>query len=63
MTTLLRTTCEMVEDCPQPVTMIDVKGFIYCTEHGMERRFYQRCRKLRPHELRKVQRGIAIDRY
>lgn len=53
--------CDM--GCMNPVTMIDNKGFAYCAEHGMERRFYMPCRKLRPHELRKLQRGEALARY
>jgi hypothetical protein len=55
--------CDMKKDCPNPVTMIDTAGFAYCAEHGMDRRYYEPCRKLRPHELRKLQRGEQLARY
>lgn len=55
--------CEMREDCAAPVAMIDRKGYTYCTAHGLERRFYQPCRKLRGWELRKLQRGEVLNRY
>lgn len=55
--------CDMTADCPEPVTHIDSDGFAYCTDHGLERRWYQPRRKLRPHELRKLQRGEQLARY
>ncbi len=51
------------EGCVEPVTHIDSKGFIYCTDHGQTRRHYQRCRKLRPHELNRLRRGEQVKRY
>lgn len=56
--------CDMTEDCPDPVTMIDDHGFIYCTDHGMDRRIWRyACRKLRPHELRRLERGEQVAHY
>lgn len=55
--------CDMTRDCALPVSMIDQKGFAYCGLHGMERRWYQPCRKLRAWELRKLQGGEALNRY
>jgi hypothetical protein len=55
--------CEMTDDCPEPVTMIDRNGFIYCTDHGIGRRDWKPCRKLRPHELRRLARGEQVTRY
>lgn len=60
-TTTLR--CEMHATCEAPVTMLDAKGYIYCTDHGQGRQRHQRCRKLRPHELRKLERGEVLARY
>lgn len=59
--TILR--CDMAADCGEPVTMIDQKGYAYCTDHGLERRQWQPCRKLRGWELRKLQRGEPLARY
>lgn len=56
-------TCDMRESCTADVTMIDDNGFVYCTSHGMERRGWRPCRKLRPHELRRLQRGEQVTRY
>lgn len=56
-------TCDMVEDCREPITHIDIKGYVYCTTHGLERQGYQRCRKLREGELKKILRGEALERY
>ena len=63
MTTNTDLTCDMADDCTQPVTHIDKKGFAYCTEHGLVRRTYQPCRKLRDHELRRLRRGEALTKY
>lgn len=55
--------CDMKSDCTEPVTMLDTAGFAYCTDHGLQRRCYEPCRKLRDWELRKLQRGEALARY
>ncbi len=56
-------TCDMTHSCPEPVTHMDRSGFLYCTAHGLQRRTYQPCRKLRPHELNRLQRGELITKY
>lgn len=56
--------CQMESDCPAPVAMLDSKGFVYYKEHGLRRRGSgHACRKLRDHEMRKLQRGETIKRY
>lgn len=56
-------TCDMTENCTDPVTHIDQNGFVYCTAHGIERRDWKPCRKLRSHELRRIERGEQVTRY
>jgi hypothetical protein len=55
--------CEMSSTCTAPVTHLDAKGYTYCTDHGQARQMSQRCRKLRPHELRKLERGQVLSSY
>lgn len=56
--------CDMSFECTEPVTMLDDKGFAYCTGHGIDRKVYgYNCRKLRQHELRRLQRGEQITHY
>lgn len=58
-------TCDWSTDCNAPVSHLDEKGFVYCTEHGIGRRLYsgRRCRKLRPWELKMVHAGKALPSY
>jgi len=56
--------CGMTDECTEPVTYIDDRGWIYCTSHGQSRQSpWQRCRKLRPFELRRLERGDTVKRY
>ncbi len=55
--------CEMSKTCTESVAYLDERGYIYCTRHGVDRQSYMRCRKLRPHELRKLGRGEVLTRY
>ena len=55
--------CDMNAECARPVAMIDTAGFAYCEPHGLQRRWNEPCRKLRPYELRKLFRGEQIERY
>lgn len=55
--------CDMDLDCTEPTTYMDDKGFIYCTEHGRDRQWYRRCRKLRPHEVNRIKRGEPVRHY
>ncbi len=63
MSTTVALTCDMRADCTAPVTHIDTAGFAYCTPHGEQRRSSEPCRKLRPHELSRLQRGEPLARY
>lgn len=58
-----RLRCDMDYECRKAPSMIDKNGFIYCAEHGIERRDWKPCRKLRPHELRRIARGEQVARY
>lgn len=55
--------CDMHIDCPGDVTHIDSAGFIYCAAHGLQRRQYEPCRKLRAHEVKRLQRGNPLKSY
>lgn len=52
--------CEMTDTCAKPVTMIDDKGYVYCTGHGRARRCARDCRELKPYELDMLRAGEAI---
>lgn len=58
-----RLTCEMVKDCSEPVTHIDQDGYIYCADHGVERRTWKPCRKLRTWELHRIERTGSLRHY
>lgn len=50
--------------CSGAVTHLDRKGYAYCTTHGLTRRTSGiACRKLRPHELRRLQGGRPLKQY
>lgn len=59
--------CDMKKDCSEQITHIDEKGFIYCREHGRQRKNYGRyamkCRQLRPFELNQLKAGKPLRRY
>ena len=55
--------CAMEDDCKDTITHLDNAGFIYCTTHGIHRRWYKPCRKLRAHEIRRLERGDRIKTY
>lgn len=55
--------CDMKTDCTKPITMIDDSGFIYCADHGLSRRGWKLCRKLRPFELNRLKRGERVQHY
>lgn len=55
--------CDMDYECIGQVTHIDEKGFAYCEPHGIERKAYRRCRKLKPAELKLLLSGLPIPRY
>jgi hypothetical protein len=53
--------CDMGGGCHGPVTHVDDRGFLYCAAHGEKRKADTPCRKLRPAELKKLERGEPID--
>lgn len=55
--------CDMGGGCAGPVTHIGEKGYVYCAEHAIMRRGYERTRKLRPWEQRAVSRGQRLLSY
>ena len=61
--TTITVSCDMATDCKEPITHIDIKGYIYCSAHGKERQSYQRCRKLTPAELKVIQAGEPLKDY
>jgi hypothetical protein len=52
--------CEMSDDCKQSATHIEDKGWVYCQEHGEQRRGIHRVRKMRPWELRLIEAGKCL---
>lgn len=55
--------CDMIVACPNPVTHIGDKGYVYCTGHAPDRKGWERVRKLRPHELNRLKRGEPLKKY
>lgn len=57
--------CDMEQECLDPVTHLDEKGYVYCTKHGVQRSNWSsiRCRKLRPAEVKMLGRGKQIFRF
>lgn len=49
--------CDMAFECPHPVTHLDEKGYVYCTEHGKVRKYSHRCRKLKSQEIKQLAAG------
>ena len=58
-------TCDMVSDCPNPVTHIGRKGYIYCQQHAFERRIYgtESTRRMAAWEIRVIEAGKALPSY
>lgn len=53
--------CTMEKDCKNPVAMIDNKGFLYCAQHGAQRKQGGiPCRKLSGGEIKKLERDESI---
>jgi hypothetical protein len=49
--------CDMTRECAAPVTHIDEKGFVYCREHGIDRKSYCRSRQLTAGEIKTLTSG------
>lgn len=55
--------CAMDLKCEENISIIDSKGFIYCQKHGLQRKQYQRARKLKPQEIKKIMQGVTLEKY
>jgi hypothetical protein len=55
--------CQMDDGCTESVSHMDKSGFLYCATHGLQRRASRPCRKLRPHELTRIERGDQVTKY
>jgi hypothetical protein len=55
--------CDMVVDCPNPVTHIGEKGYVYCASCVPCRRGVERCRLMRPWERKMVAAGEPLPTY
>lgn len=55
--------CDMKSTCESPVTHLDEKGYVYCSEHGQIRKFTMRCRKLEAGEVKHLESGKPLERY
>lgn len=52
--------CDMTKTCAADVTYIDDKGFVYCTDHGLQRRSHRPCRRLQKFEIALLTAGKPI---
>lgn len=55
--------CDMAKECPEPVTHIGEKGYVYCASHAPLRQGYERTRKLRAWEAKQLQAGNPLPSY
>ncbi len=53
--------CTMESDCAASVTHIDNKGFVYCRDHGVQRKHHTPCRKLTRAEYKRLGAGLTIS--
>lgn len=55
--------CDMTKECGATVTYIDEKGFVYCHDHGNDRKSHCRCRQLTKAEHKRMVQGNALRDY
>lgn len=56
--------CNMIKDCTNVVTKIDIKGFIYCSEHGNQRKIAGiKTRKLTNKEIETLANGKPLGKF
>lgn len=53
----------MVENCEHNVSYIDKKGFIYCHDHGLQRKRYVNCRKMTKKEIVSLHENKKIEKF
>jgi len=56
-------TCDMRRDCTNPVTHIGEKGYIYCAEHALCRKGFERVRRMYVWELKLIEAGKPLPSY
>lgn len=58
-----RLQCDMKDQCPNAVTHIGAKGWVYCLEHVPCRSGYEHCRRLRQWEIKQLEQGKPLVSY
>jgi len=53
-------TCDMTKDCPERVTHIGEKGYVYCATHAPQRRGWERTRRLHALEIAQLEAGYPL---
>lgn len=56
-------TCDMTENCTNPVTHIGSKGYVYCASCVPLRKGYERTRKMRVWERKLIEAGEPLPSY
>lgn len=56
-------TCDMRDDCANPVTHIGEKGYAYCAGHAPDRAGWERTRRLTSDELTTLRAGKPLATY
>lgn len=59
----MKITCEMKNDCVNPVTHIGNKGYVYCSDCAPLRHGWERTRKMRVWELKLLGSGEPLPSY
>ena len=57
----MKLTCAMSENCNNPVTHIGSRGFVYCSACAKDRQYWERCRRMRQWEIRRLEAGECIS--
>ncbi len=47
--------------CPNTVTHIGEKGWVYCASCAKDRQYWERCRRMRAWEIRRLEAGYPIS--
>lgn len=63
METSVKLKCDMIKGCCLDVEYIDNKGFVYCHPHGVMRKQYIPCRKLKMLELKRLKEGKTVEKF
>ena len=55
--------CEMIKECNSDLAYMDNEGFIYCETHGISRKQWKPCRKLKKREIKDLEAGQRPRKY